>query len=306
MTSIPPSPIILPNISNGKLLNPYNFDIKTLEARALDIRRDIITLLTESQTGHSGGPLSCADMAAVLYFNVLNHDPQNPNDPERDMVFFSIGHVSPVIYSVLAEAGYFPLKDLLTFRKFNSHLEGHPKSGDTPGIEVSSGSLGQGLSIACGAAYGFRMDKTQRRAYCIMGDGEQQEGSIWEAAMFAGHYKLDNLCAFIDYNHRQIDGSVEDVLDVAPLAQKYHSFGWNVYEIDGHSIEDLLGAFNAAEDYTGKPSVIIGHTAMGKGVSFMEGKAEWHGKPPNLEQGEIALKELGTTFEEWSQRLRQG
>jgi len=287
-------------------LNPYNLDIEALKAKALDIRRDIITLLTESQTGHSGGSLSCADMVSALYFNILNYDPADPDFPDRDLAFFSIGHVSPVIYSVLAEAGYFPLKDLLTFRNFSSHLEGHPKSGGTPGIEVSSGSLGQGLSIACGAAYGIRMDQSSRRVYCIMGDGEQQEGAIWEAVMFAGHYKLDNLCAFIDYNHRQIDGAVEDVLDVAPLAQKYHSFGWNVYEIDGHNMEELTGAFKAADEFTGKPSVIIGNTVMGKGVSFMEGKAEWHGKPPSPEQGRDALAELGTTFEEWSQRLRRG
>ncbi|HDS00483.1 MAG TPA: transketolase [candidate division Zixibacteria bacterium] len=287
-------------------MNPFNFDIEQLNQKALDIRRDIITLLVESQSGHSGGPLSCADMAAALYFNILNHNPGNPDDPVRDLNFFSIGHVSPLIYSVLAEAGYFPLRDLLTFRKLNSHLEGHPNCLHTPGIEVSAGSLGQGLSIACGAAYGIKMDGSERSVFCFMGDGEQQEGSIWEAVMFAAHYRLDNLCALIDYNHRQIDGETEKVMNIAPLAEKYWSFGWNVYEIDGHNMGEILGALKACSEFTGKPSVIIGHTVMGKGVSFMEGLAEWHGKPPAPDQGEKALAELGTTFREWSERLRNG
>ncbi|MBD3381736.1 MAG: transketolase [candidate division Zixibacteria bacterium] len=287
-------------------MNPFDYDNEKLNEKALDIRRDIITLLIESQTGHTGGPLSCADLACALYFNILNHNPRNPDDPRRDLNFYSIGHVSPLIYAVLAEAGYFPLSDLLSFRKFGSHLEGHPKSGPTPGIEVSSGSLGQGLSIACGSAYGIRMDNSNRRVYSIMGDGEQQEGSIWEAVMFAGHYKLDNLCAVIDYNHRQIDGKVEDVLNIAPLAEKYWSFGWNVYEIDGHNMEEILGAYRAASEFRGKPSVIIGQTVMGKGVSFIEDLSEWHGKPPTPEEGEKALAELDTSYSEWSERLRNG
>jgi transketolase len=284
-------------------LNPYKYDIEGLDRKALEIRRDIITLLIEAQSGHSGGPLSCADMATALYFNALNFDPKKPDMSDRDLVFFSIGHVSPLIYSVMAEAGYFPLADLMTFRKFGSHLEGHPNSLGTPGVEVSAGSLGQGLSISCGAAYGFKMDKSGRRIFCIMGDGEQQEGSIWEAAMFAGHYKLDNLCGIIDYNNRQIDGHVEDVMNVAPLGDKYRAFGWNVLEIDGHNMAEIVDALRKAIDFAGKPSVIIGHTIMGKGVSFMEGLAEWHGKPPTPEQGKKALKELGTNFEEWSKRL---
>jgi transketolase len=287
-------------------LNPFILNTDELYNKALEIRRDIITLLIESQSGHSGGPLSCTDLATALYFHVLNHNPSEPESNDRDLCFFSIGHITPLIYSVLAEAGYFPLKDLMTFRKYGSHLEGHPKSPGTPGIEVSSGSLGQGLSIACGAALGFRMDKSDRRAYCIMGDGEQQEGSIWEAAMFAGHYKLDNLCAIIDYNHRQIDGHIEDVINIAPLAQKYFSFNWNVIEIDGHNMQDIVGAYKAACDYKGKPTVIIGQTIMGKAVSFMEGLEEWHGKPPNIEQGRRALMELGTSWDEWSQRLLNG
>jgi transketolase len=287
-------------------LNIFDYSPEKLQKKALEIRRDIITLLIEAKSGHSGGSLSCADMATALYFNALRYNPACPNHPERDLNFFSIGHVSPLIYSVLAEAGYFPLKDLMTFRKIGSHLEGHPKSGPTPGIEVSSGSLGQGLSIASGAAYGIRMNAQKRRVYCIMGDGEQQEGSIWEAAMFAGHYKLDNLCGVIDYNHRQIDGHVENVIDIAPLADKYKAFGWNVLEINGHNMEEILGAYNAAKEFKGKPSVIIGQTEMGKNVSFMEGREEWHGKPPNMEQGEKALAELGTSFQEWSERLLKG
>ncbi|MBD3217757.1 MAG: transketolase [candidate division Zixibacteria bacterium] len=280
--------------------------MEKLKQKALDIRRDIITLLIESQSGHSGGPLSCTDMATALYFNILNHDPQNPGNPQRDLNFFSIGHVSPLIYSLLAESGYFPLKDLLSFRKMEGHLEGHPNCLHTPGIEVSAGSLGQGLSIACGTAYGIKMDRTERRVYCIMGDGEQQEGSIWEAVMFSAHYKLDNLCGIIDYNHRQIDGETEDVMDISPLTEKYWSFGWNVYEINGHDMNEIVGALKAANDCKGKPSIIIGHTEMGKGVSFMEGLAEWHGKPPKPDQGEKALAELGTTYAEWSERLRNG
>jgi transketolase len=287
-------------------LNPFNFDIEQLNQKALEIRRDIITLLIESQSGHSGGPLSCTDMAAALYFNILNYDPKRPDDTERDLNFFSIGHVSPLIYSVLAEAGYFPLKDLMTFRKFASHLEGHPNCLHTPGIEVSAGSLGQGLSISCGAAYGIKMDGSERNVYCFMGDGEQQEGSIWEAVMFAAHYQLDNLCALIDYNHRQIDGVTEEVMNIASLAEKYWSFGWNVYEIDGHDMSEIVGALKASFEYVGKPSVIIGHTVMGKGVSFMEGLAEWHGKPPKPDQGEKALAQLGTSYAEWSARLLNG
>ena len=287
-------------------MNPFNLDIEQLNQKALEIRRDIITLLIESQSGHSGGPLSCTDMATGLYFNILNYDPNNPGDPGRDLNFFSIGHVSPLIYSLLAEAGYFPLKDLMMFRKLGSHLEGHPNCLHTPGIEVSAGSLGQGLSIACGAAYGTKMDGSERNVYCFMGDGEQQEGSIWEAVMFAAHYRLDNLCALIDYNHRQIDGVTEEVMNVAPLAEKYWSFGWNVYEIDGHDMGEVLGALKASFEYEGKPSVIIGHTVMGKGISFMEGLAEWHGKPPKPDQGEKALAELGTTYADWSARLLNG
>lgn len=287
-------------------MNPFNYSVEQLQAKALDVRRDIITMLVEAKSGHTGGPLSCADFATTLFFRVLNHRPQEPKWPDRDFVFYSIGHVTPVNYSILAECGYFPLKDLMTFRKLNSHLQGHPHRLDTPGIEISSGSLGQGLSIACGVAKASKIDGHQRRVFCIMGDGELQEGSCWEAAMFAGHYKLDNLGVVVDYNKRQIDGEVPKIMDIAPLADKWRAFNWHVIGIDGHSLPQIIAAYEEMLHDTGKPTVIIANTTMGKGVSFMEGKAEWHGKPPSREQGEQALQELGTTYAEWSLRLLAG
>jgi len=215
------------------------------------------------------------------------------------MWFWSFGHVTPIHYSLLAEAGFFPKRDLLKFRQFDGHLQGHPSCLDTPGVEVSSGSLGQGLSISVGAALGSRLDGHSRRIYALMSDGEQQEGAIWEAAMSAGHYKLDNLCGIIDYNQAQIDGRVEDIMGIAPLADKYRAFRWHVIEVDGHNFEQILTAFAEARQVKGKPTVILAHTIMGKGVSFMEDKYEWHGKPPTREQADKALAELGTTFDEW-------
>ncbi len=282
------------------------WDADQLRAKALDVRRDIITLLAKSQTGHSGGPLSSADFGTALFFHELSVDPSNPRWPERDLWHFSIGHVSPVIYSLMAERGYFPLRDLMKFRAFDGHLQGHPSAHDTPGIEVSSGSLGQGLSVASGMAVASRMDHHPRRVYCVMGDGEQQEGQIWEAAMFAGHYRLDNLCGIIDYNRKQIDGDVEQIMGVAPLADKWRAFEWHVVECDGHDMADLLRAFGEARAHRGSPTVILAHTVMGKGVSYMEDDYRWHGKPPKMEQAEAALKELGTSYAEWSDRLMKG
>ncbi len=284
-------------------MNPFNYDIEQLQERARDIRRDIVTMLVEARSGHTGGPLSVTDFATALYFKVANHDPKNPSDPDRDMIIYSIGHVTAANYSILAECGYFPLKDLMTFRKLGSHLQGHPNMLDTPGIEASTGSLGQGLSISVGAASGFRMDGKPNRAYCIMGDGEQQEGSIWEAAMAAGFLKLDNLCAVLDLNNAQIDGPMDEIMSIHPIADKYRAFNWNVIEIDGHDIRQIVEAFNTAQTVKGMPTIIIAKTVMGKGVSFMEDDYRWHGVPPTLEQGEDALKELGTTYEVWSQRL---
>ncbi len=278
-------------------------NVRELQERALFVRRDIVALLARSQSGHSGGPLSSTDFGTVLFFHEMNVNPRKLDDPARDMWHFSIGHVTPVIYSLMGERGYFPLVDLLGFRQFKGHLQGHPSKHDTPGIEVSSGSLGQGLSVACGMALGSRMDSIDRRIYCVMGDGEQQEGQIWEAAMFAAHYKLDNLCAVIDYNRKQIDGDVQDVMGIAPLADKWRSFNWNVIEVDGHDVAAILEAFDRARGTRGKPSVILAHTVMGKGVSFMEDDFKWHGIPPSREQAEQALREMGTSLEEWTARL---
>ncbi|HEY7728970.1 MAG TPA: transketolase [Candidatus Eisenbacteria bacterium] len=274
-----------------------------LKERALFVRRDIIALLARARSGHSGGPLSSADFGTVLFFHEMNVNPEQLDDPSRDMWHFSIGHVTPVIYSLMGERGYFPLADLLGFRQLAGHLQGHPSRHDTPGIEVSSGSLGQGLSVACGMALGSRLDGLSRRVYCVMGDGEQQEGQIWEAAMFAAHYRLDNLCGIVDYNRKQIDGDVEDVMGIAPLADKWRAFRWHVIEVDGHDIEQLLAAFEKARRTKGKPTAILAHTVMGKGISFMEDDFRWHGTPPNQEQAERAMRDLGTTLESWTRRL---
>ena len=277
--------------------------IERLKDKALHVRRDIITMLSKSQTGHSGGPLSCADFGTALFFNELNIDPSNPKWPERDYWHFSIGHVTPVIYSLMAERGYFPLKDLMKFRAFDGHAQGHPSAHDTPGIEVSAGSLGQGLSVCNGVAMAARIDNHPRRIYCVMGDGEQQEGQIWEAAMFAGHYKLDNLCGIIDYNRMQIDGDVESIMNINPLDEKWESFGWNVIPCKGHDMADVLHAFAAAREHRGHPSVIIANTVMGEGVSYMADDYRWHGKPPKPDEADKALNELGTSYAEWSARL---
>ena len=274
-----------------------------LRERALFVRRDIIALLARAQSGHSGGPLSSADFGTALFFHEMDVNPERLDDPARDLWHFSIGHVTPVIYSLMAERGYFPLADLLGFRQMKGHLQGHPSKHDTPGIEISAGSLGQGLSVCCGMAYGSRFDKSTRRVYCVMGDGEQQEGQIWEAAMFAAHYKLDNLCGVIDYNRKQIDGDVQDVLGIAPLADKWRAFGWHVVEADGHDIPSVLAAFDEARATKGKPTVILAHTVMGKGISFMEDDYKWHGVPPSVEQAEKALAELGTSLASWTRRL---
>ncbi|MFC1728989.1 transketolase [candidate division KSB1 bacterium] len=283
-----------------------NYTVEQLEQKALTIRRNIITMLTEAQTGHLGGPMSVADFGTALFFNEANIKPDNPAWPERDVIFFSIGHVTPVIYSLMAEAGYFPRKDLLGFRKFGAHLQGHPSKHDTPGIEVSSGSLGQGLSVAVGVAIGIKSENSQRRVYCIMGDGEQQEGQIWEAAMSASHYRLDNLCAVIDNNDMQIDGLTHEVMNVQPLDEKYRAFGWHTITIDGHDMKQILDAFAEARTVKDRPTVIIANTVMGKGVKEMENDFRWHGKPPSPEQGRSALNELGTTFEEWVEYLKSG
>lgn len=268
-------------------LNKSQMDEKTKQLRA-----SILKMLCEAGSGHSGGSLSSIDILAVLYNNILRHDPKNPNWSSRDRFILSKGHVCPALYAVLADCGYFDEKELMTLRKYGSILQGHPYMHKTPGIEVSSGSLGQGLSIAVGIALAANMDGSDIRTYCLMGDGETQEGQVWEAAMAAGHFKLDNLCGIVDKNGLQIDGKVEDVMDIDPLVDKFRAFKWNVVETDGHNPAEIEEAFEKAKEYKGKPTVIIAHTVKGKGVSFMENAAGWHGVTPNKEQLACALAEL--------------
>jgi len=279
----------------GNLKNPVFTDADDLCEMSRQIRRDIINMLLISKSGHSGGPLGLADIFTVLYFNKLNCLPDDPYMPERDYVFLSIGHVAPVWYATLARRGYCPLDELKTLRKINGRLQGHPapfKTHGLPGVEIASGALGQGLSIAVGAALGLRLDNKPNRVYCICGDGELNEGQIWEAAMTASHHKVDNLTVIVDRNHCQIDNRTELVMKLEPLVDKWKAFGFEVFEIDGHNIKEIINSLNKAEEVKGKPSVIIAYTKMGKGVSFMEDNYKWHGVPPNDEQGKIALSEL--------------
>ncbi len=248
--------------------------------------------LAAAGSGHPGGSLSIMDIAAALYLNELRHDHDDPSWTDRDRVFWSAGHKAPALYVSLGISGYFNVEDMVTLRKLNSPFAGHPHWLKLQGVEVSSGSLGQGLSIAVGSALAARLDKRDYRVYCIMGDGEQQEGQVWEAAMEACHYGLDNLCAIIDYNRLQIDGCIDDVMSIDPLADKYRSFGFHVISIDGHDMEQILGAFKQARQNKSKPTVIIAHTVKGKGVQFMENVSGWHGKAPNIEQLKEALKHL--------------
>ncbi len=265
-----------------------------LLAAAQEMRAIAIADIYAAGSGHPGGSLSIMDVAAALYLNVLNHDPANPTWPQRDRVFWSAGHKAPALYVSLGRAGYFPLEDTVSLRRLGSGFEGHPNRLKLPGVEISSGSLGQGLSVAVGSALAARQRGESHRIFCIMGDGEHQEGSVWEAVMAAAHYKLDNLCAIVDRNRLQIDGWVKDVMNVEPLTSKYATFGWNVIEIDGHNLDEILSAFEAAAAHQGNPTVIVANTVKGKGVSFMENQAGWHGVAPNREQFEKAIPELAT------------
>jgi transketolase len=265
-----------------------------LLAAAQEMRAIAIADIYAAGSGHPGGSLSIMDVAAALYLNVLNHDPANPTWPQRDRVFWSAGHKAPALYVSLGRAGYFPLEDTVSLRRLGSGFEGHPNRLKLPGVEISSGSLGQGLSVAVGSALAARQRGESHRIFCIMGDGEHQEGSVWEAVMAAAHYKLDNLCAIVDRNRLQIDGWVKDVMNVEPLTSKYATFGWNVIEIDGHNLDEILSAFEAAAAHQGNPTVIVANTIKGKGVSFMENQAGWHGVAPNREQFEKAIAELAT------------
>lgn len=265
-----------------------------LEEKATAIRESIIEMLLEAGSGHSAGPLGMADVFTALYFHILKHDPKNPAWEDRDRLVLSNGHICPVQYAAMAHAGYFPLEELKTLRKFGSRLQGHPHREKLPGIEASSGPLGSGLGQAVGMALAARMDKKAPMIYCLMGDGEQDCGVVWEAAMLAGKERLWNLVTIIDRNNIQIDGFTEDIMPLEPLREKYESFGWHVIDVDGHNFEDIVDAAEEAKAIFEKPKMIIAHTVPGKGVDFMERKYEWHGKPPNKEEAEKALAELRT------------
>lgn len=266
-------------------------DILELKKKAIDIRKDILKMLMIAGSGHTGGSLSTVEILIALYYYKLKNDPKNPSWKERDRFLLSKGHGCPALYAVLADKGYFSKDKLWTLRKFGSQLQGHPQIG-LSGIEASSGSLGQGLSIANGIALANRLDKSDARVYCLMGDGETNEGQVWEAVMTASHYKLDSVCAIIDFNGLQIDGFCCEVMDMGPYLHKWIDFGWNAIETDGHDVEKMMDALDEAEKTKGKPTVIVAHTVKGKGVSFVENKVEWHGIAPKKEEYEKAIKEL--------------
>ena len=269
-------------------------NVEELQVKANDIRKDIVRMIAEAGSGHPGGSLSSADVMCALYFGgILRHDPQNPADDARDRFILSKGHAAPALYATLAEAGYFPTEELLTLRKLGSRLQGHPDSKKLPGVEVSTGSLGQGLSVACGLACGLRLAGSDASVFCLLGDGECQEGQVWEASMFAAHQQADNLVAIVDHNHLQIDGRIEDVCSPESLAEKFAAFGWEVMTCDGNDMAQVLDVLAQAKAAKGgKPTAIIAETTKGKGVSFMEGQAGWHGKAPKPEELEIALSDL--------------
>lgn len=267
--------------------------IAFLEEKARALRVSIVKTLHKSQSGHTGGSLSAIDMVTALYFHAMRHDPENPGWEERDRFILSKGHAAPAQYVTLAEAGYFPKEDLMMLRRLGSHLQGHPDSKGTPGVEVCTGSLGQGLSMANGMALGLRLDNSRSRVYVLLGDGELQEGQVWEAVMSAAHYRLDNLCAMVDANGLQIDGEVKKVMNVGPIGDKFRAFGWHVIEIDGHDMAAITGALESAERTKGKPTVIVASTVKGKGVPRFEHKASYHGVAPNDEELNEALICLG-------------
>lgn len=282
---------------------PMKFDIKELELKANKIREDIVKMLVEAGSGHSAGPLGMADIFTALYFHILNHDPKNPGWEDRDRLMLSNGHICPVRYAAMAEAGYFPVSELSTLRKLGSRLQGHPERLRLPGAETTSGPLGSGLAQASGYAYAAKMDGRKFRVYCITSDGEHQEGNHWEAVMFAGKYNLSNLTAIVDRNNIQIDGYTEDIIPLEPLVEKYKAFNWSVIEIDGHNMQEIIDATGKAKAIFENPTVIIAHTIPGKGVDYMEGDYKWHGappgtdikgEPPKSEQAKIALNNLRT------------
>lgn len=263
-----------------------------LQKKAVEVRKGIVTGVYNAKSGHPGGSLSAADLFTYLYFEEMNVDPKNPEDENRDRFVLSKGHTAPGYYAALALKGFFPIEDLKTLRHVGSYLQGHPDKKHTPGVDMSSGSLGQGLSVAVGMALAAKMQGKDYRTYCLCGDGEIQEGQIWEAAMFAGHRKLDNLCVIVDNNNLQIDGTVEDVCSPYPIDEKFKAFNFHVININGNAFDEIDRAFAEAKSHKGEPTAIIAHTIKGKGVSFMEDKAGWHGKAPNEEEYKIAMEEL--------------
>jgi transketolase len=264
-----------------------NDTIAVLEERACRIRRHIIRMIHASQSGHPGGSLSSTDIVTALYFHFLRVDPANPSWPDRDRFILSKGHACPVWYSALAERGFFPVEELLTLRQINGRLQGHPDMVKTPGVDITTGSLGQGLSA------GLKLDRKDARVYVVLGDGEINEGQVWEAAMSAAKYCLDNLIAFVDYNNLQLDGFCSEIMPIEPLADKWRAFNWEVFEMDGHDMRQIVDTIDAARQVKGKPSLIVAHTHKGKGISFMEDQCGWHGKAPDDEQFRQALHELG-------------
>ncbi len=262
------------------------------ESMALEMRKHILTSLYHAKSGHPGGSLSCTDLLAVLYNEEMNLTPDNPKNPDRDRFVLSKGHCAPALYAALALKGFFPVEDLNTLRKIDSHLEGHPSMKTTPGVDMSTGSLGQGISAACGMALSAKLNNKDFRTYSILGDGEIEEGQVWEAMMLAAHYKLDNLCVFVDLNGLQIDGATAEVMGSDPVDEKMRAFGLHVIEIDGHNYDEIRAALKEARETKGKPTCIVAHTVKGKGVSFMENQCDWHGNAPKQEQYEIAMKEL--------------
>ena len=263
-----------------------------LKKTAADVRLGIIEAVHSAKSGHPGGSLSVADALTYLYFEEMNIDPKNPKWAERDRLVLSKGHTAPALYSVLANRGYFPVEDLKTFRQIDSYLQGHPDMKGVPGVDMTTGSLGLGISAACGMALAAKIKGADYRTYAIVGDGESQEGQVWEASMFAAHYKLDNLCVYLDWNGLQIDGKITDIMNPTPYKEKFEAFGFNVISIDAHDFEQIEAAFNAAKECKGKPTVIIASSTKGKGVSFMENQASWHGNAPDDAQYEQAVAEI--------------
>jgi transketolase len=266
--------------------------VADMEAMARKLRRHIVTMIAKAGSGHPGGSLSAVEILTALYFKIMRHKPLDPQWPDRDRFILSKGHAAPVLYAILAECGYFPVAELLTLRQMDSRLQGHPDRTITPGVEMSAGSLGQGLSFAIGIALAGRLDAKGYHVYVLLGDGECDAGQVWEAAMSATHFKVDNLTAIVDRNELQLDGWTRVVMNLDPFASKWQAFGWKVIEVDGHSIPQLLAAVKEAQKVKGQPVVIISHTIKGKGVSFMENNNDFHGKAPNAIELEIALKEL--------------